>query len=112
MLRDIFSSTNKVIIGAAFFLLIFAVGCYWYYQHTTAEYKQETKEVDQPLKQWEDHKKAKPPVETALPQASAEDQNTTADKPINETTPVTQKTETTQAQINPSVQTTVIDIIR
>ncbi len=61
MVRDIL--TNKWIIGAAFFLLIFAGMCYWYYQHTTAHDRAEAEKAEQLLKQWEADKKAKPPAD-------------------------------------------------
>ncbi len=69
-------------------MLIFAAGCYWYYQHTTAHDRAEAGKAEQLLKQWE-AEKAKPttPAETASPQAAAEDQNTTAEKPVHERIP-------------------------
>ncbi len=58
MLRDIL-----IVIGAAFFLLIFAGMCYWYYQHTTAHDRTEAEKVDKLLEEWEANKKAKPPAD-------------------------------------------------
>ncbi len=81
MLRDIL-----IVIGAAFFLLIFAVGCYWYYQHTTAHDRAEVDKAEQLLKRWESEKaKTTTTAETASPQAPAEDQSTTAEKSISDT---------------------------
>ncbi len=93
MIRDVF--TNKIIIGAAFLLLIFAAGCYWYYQYTTAHDRAEAKKTDKLLKQWEADKKAKPttPAETASPQTLVES-----------TTPTTKETPTdTTRDINENI---------
>lgn len=54
MIRDIL--TNKWIIGAPLLLLIFATGCVWFYQHTTAPYKAEAEETDKLLQQWKTEK--------------------------------------------------------
>ncbi len=75
MIRDIL-----ITIGAAFFLLIFAAMCYWYYQHTTAEYKQEAEKADQLLEQWEADKKAKPQPPAEI--SSIEHTTPTAEKSI------------------------------
>ena len=75
---------TKWIIGAAFLLLIVAVGCYWYYQHTTAQYKAEAEQTDKLLKQWKADE-AKPTItaETESTQAPAESTENTAEKPTN-----------------------------
>ena len=104
MIRDIF--TNKWIIGAAFGLLIVAAGCYWYYQHTTAADKQAAEQTDKLLQQWEADK-AKPPTtaDKKSTQSPAEGTTSTAEKPITEITPDTDKTELSQAQTDSDTQT-------
>lgn len=70
---------TKWIIGVVFLLLIVAVGCFLYYQHTTASYKAEAAKADKLLKQWEADK-AKPLSETASTQAAAGSNKSTAEK--------------------------------
>lgn len=84
MIRDIF--THKWIIGAVFGLLIFAAGCIFYYQHTTAQYKAETEKTHKLLQEWKANK-AKPPItaETTSPQSPVESTQQNAEKPILET---------------------------
>ena len=65
MIRDIL--TNKWIIGAAFGLLIVAAGCYWYYEHTTAEYRQQTEQTDKLQQEWKANK-AKTPADKEVTQ--------------------------------------------
>ena len=83
MTRGIYT---KWIIGAAFLLLIVAAGCILYYQHTTAQYKQEAAKTDKLLQEWEANKKAKPSAaETESSQIPAESITPTAEKPITDT---------------------------
>ena len=102
----------KWIFGAAFLLLIVAVGCILYYQHTTAPYKAEAVKDDKLLKQWEaDKAKATitaekestiTPVESTAPTAekSKTDATTMTDVSIGETkktvTALTQQTDKTE----------------
>ena len=83
MTRGIYT---KWIIGAACLLLIVFCGCYWYYQHTTAQNNAEADKVDKLLKQWKAEKeKSTITAETELTQAPAESNTLNAEKPSNET---------------------------
>ena len=82
MIRGIYT---KWIIGAVFLMLIVAVGCILYYQHTTAKYKQEVDRTDKLLQEWEANKKAKAAAETESTQSPVESITPTAEKPITET---------------------------
>ena len=79
---------TKWIIGAALLLLIVAAGCFLWYQHTTAPYKEEADKDDKLLQQWKANK-AKPAAETESNQAPAGSNKPTAEKP---TTPVNMPT--------------------
>lgn len=83
MTRGIYT---KWIIGAAFGLLIFACGCYWYYQHTTAQYKAEADKANKLLQEWKANKaKSTITAETESTQVPTESNTPNAEKPSNET---------------------------
>lgn len=104
MLTDIL--TNKWIVGAAFLLPIIAAGCILYYQHTTAQDKQEAAEADKQLKQWEVNKTAKPQAETELTQEPAESEN--AENTIITTTLDSETADTNESE--PHADSTTIEI--
>ena len=92
-------------------MIIVAGGCYFWYQHTTAQYERQTAETEAFARQWEKNQKAKPKATTETEQAAekapAESNTQTAVKPIaNETTPVTKETEATHGQTGAAVEKT------
>ncbi len=73
---------TKWIIGAAIGLIIVAIGCILWYQHTTAEYKAEVDKDDKLLKQWKAGKaKQTTTAEKEETNTPAESITPTAEKP-------------------------------
>lgn len=110
MIRDIF--TNKWILAGIGFLVIFAGLCYLWYQHTTAPYREQLAELNEIVRQSESQPTATTatPTETAA-DAPVESTAPTAEKSINETIHVTDKTKTTQAQAEvPAENTAATDV--
>ena len=99
MTRDII--TNKWIIGAIAFLIIFAGACYLWYRYDTAPYRQEAAESAKLLRQGEITQKAdtESEVEQAA-EAPAESNTPTAEKPRTETNTAERKD--TEAAQQPS----------
>lgn len=105
MTRDIL--TNKWIIGAASLLLIITAGCYIWYQHDIAPYKQQAEKTAKLLQQLKKERKAAAKAVTKdETKAPAENNDTTAKKPrTTDTTPVTRNTDPTQVQVGVPAQT-------
>ena len=103
---------TKWIIGAAFLLLIVAVGCILYYQYTTAADKQAAEQADKLLQQWEADK-AKPTTtvekeETDIP---AESTTPTAEKPTHEKNIImTEDIQDVESE-TPSETATLVDVL-
>lgn len=96
MLRDIF--TNKWILGGISFLILFAGLCLFWYQHTTAQYREQSVDLDE-IRQLDKQRTATTakPTEPAA-DAPAGSTTPTAEKLINETTSVTDKIEPSKSQ--------------
>ena len=104
MTRGIYT---KWIVGAAFVLLIIAAGCIWYYQHTTAQDREQAAQAEKRLQQWKANKEQKPTIkaETEETDTPAENTTSTAEKPTTDTTAVTKNTEPIQVQSDVPAQT-------
>ncbi len=87
---------TKWIIGLAFLLLIVAVGCILYYQHTTAPYKAEVEKATPPT-----------PAETESTNTPAERTTPTAEKSIPKTSHTMVKMTVTGTPTQPQTQASV-----
>ena len=98
MIRDII--TNKWIIGAIVFLIVFGVVCVLWYRYDTAPYKQAASEAAEVAREWEATQKAEQAADTPM-----ESKVPTTEKPTTEaTTPdtVSEETEKKAAEVRVS----------
>ncbi|MCE2402090.1 hypothetical protein J4G08_14545 [Candidatus Poribacteria bacterium] len=79
MLRDVF--TSKWVIGGFGFLIVFGIGCYFWYQHELAPYRQDTAETTKVARKLEATQKVD--INSKVEQA--------AGKPAESTTPTIEK---------------------
>ena len=98
MYRDIF--TNKWIIRGIATLIIVGGACFLWYKYDTAADRKAATDAEKLLRQWEiTQKGSDTDSETELAAGESVDSiRQNAEKPIIETTPVTENTEPTQAQ--------------
>ena len=86
MIHEFF--TNKWILGAVSFIILFAGVCYLWYQHQLAPYVKQAADTAEFVHQWEINQKTQQKTsaaEIASPQAPAEHITHTAEKPITDT---------------------------
>ncbi len=96
MLRDIFP--NKEILGAMVLLIIFAGGCYLWYQHTLAADRKAAAETAEFARQWEKQKAKQKAVKAKTTQSTAESNTLTATKERASVIPVPKDIEATHGQ--------------
>ncbi len=95
---------TRWLIGGIVMLLIVAGACYLWYQHDTAPDRKAAAEAEELLRQSEKLKKVSKTgnnAEQATDGTAAEGETPTVEKNVNETTPMTDKTEPSQAE-NPA----------
>ncbi len=84
MIRDIL--TNRWFLGGCGFLIVFAFGCYLWYQHELSPYKQQATETHQQLEAFRNDDKDSRVEKTADADSSEESTSITTEKTIGETT--------------------------
>jgi len=109
MYRDIL--TNRWVLGGVGFLIVFAVGCYFWYQHDIAADRKAAAEAKELLRQSEIAKKVADTDSEAEQAAgvSTENSTLTAEKPITDTTSATDKTKLSQVE-NPAQNTETTEV--
>lgn len=99
MLRDILS--NKWIIGSFGFLIVFGIGCYFWYQHELAPYKQEAAEAKHLLEA--SQKAADVPHTSSI-------KGTPANRAANATNTAPESTDSSKSQKAASLEKTDADV--